>query len=103
MTPDPWYPDPCRYVLGYLEHTGQVRRGDRVWQLGFGSGFKVNSAVWKALRTVCAWGGACMQQHHLEGTTYDVGGEGQGGGLSSKHCVYGDGGWVGGGGGAHIV
>jgi hypothetical protein len=28
-----------------------VRRGERVWQIGFGSGFKCNSAVWRALRT----------------------------------------------------
>ena len=42
----------CRYVLGFMEHQGLVRRGDRVWQIGFGSGFKCNSAVWKALNTV---------------------------------------------------
>lgn len=40
----------CRYVLAYLESVRGVRRGDRVWQMGFGSGFKCNSAVWKALR-----------------------------------------------------
>ena len=52
-------------MLGYLEHTGQVRRGDRVWQLGFGSGFKVNSVVWKALRTVCVWGGGMNNLHTM--------------------------------------
>jgi hypothetical protein len=41
--------DVCRYVLSYIESQG-VRRGDRIWQLGFGSGFKCNSAVWKAKR-----------------------------------------------------
>lgn len=40
------------YELQYIEHAGRVRRGDRVWQIAFGSGFKCNSAVWEALRTV---------------------------------------------------
>jgi len=37
-------------VLAYLESQVGVRRGQRVWQLGFGSGFKCNSAVWRSLR-----------------------------------------------------
>ncbi|KAJ3673659.1 hypothetical protein LUZ60_005651 [Juncus effusus] len=40
------------YELAYLEAKGKVRAGDRVWQLAFGSGFKCNSAVWKAVRRV---------------------------------------------------
>lgn len=40
----------CRYVLAYIESYKGVKAGDRVWQLGFGSGFKVNSAVWVAKR-----------------------------------------------------
>ncbi|MQM16726.1 hypothetical protein Taro_049687, partial [Colocasia esculenta] len=40
------------YELAYLEAKGKVRRGDRIWQLAFGSGFKCNSAVWKAMRRV---------------------------------------------------
>ncbi|KAG6527986.1 3-ketoacyl-CoA synthase 10-like [Zingiber officinale] len=40
------------YELAYLEAKGHVRRGDRVWQIAFGSGFKCNSAVWKAMRRV---------------------------------------------------
>jgi 3-ketoacyl-CoA synthase len=40
------------YELQYIEHAGRVRRGDRVWQIAFGSGFKCNSAVWEALRDV---------------------------------------------------
>ncbi|KAL6005718.1 inositol polyphosphate kinase kcs1 [Asimina triloba] len=40
------------YELAYTEAKGRVRKGDRVWQIGFGSGFKCNSAVWKALREV---------------------------------------------------
>jgi 3-ketoacyl-CoA synthase len=50
-----------RYVLAYIETFRGVKRGDRVWQLGFGSGFKCNSAVWKANRAVrdrhAAWEG----------------------------------------------
>ncbi|KAL6845981.1 hypothetical protein ACP4OV_023429 [Aristida adscensionis] len=34
------------YQLAYLEAKGRVRRGDRVWQLGVGSGLKANSLVW---------------------------------------------------------
>ncbi|XP_021741629.1 3-ketoacyl-CoA synthase 11-like [Chenopodium quinoa] len=40
------------YELAYSEAKGRMRKGDRVWQIAFGSGFKCNSAVWKALRTV---------------------------------------------------
>jgi len=37
------------YELAYLEKTGAVRAGHQIWQIAFGSGFKCNSAVWKAL------------------------------------------------------
>lgn len=40
------------YELAYTEAKGRVKKGDKVWQLGFGSGFKCNSIVWRALRTV---------------------------------------------------
>ncbi|CAL8469239.1 g8780 [Coccomyxa elongata] len=40
------------YVLANIETKGGVRRGDRVWQIAFGSGFKCNSAIWRALRHV---------------------------------------------------
>ncbi|KAK8959508.1 3-ketoacyl-CoA synthase 4 [Platanthera guangdongensis] len=40
------------YELAYIEAKGRMRRGNRVWQIAFGSGFKCNSAVWQALRNV---------------------------------------------------
>ena len=42
----PWY------ELAYTEAKGRVRKGDRIWQIAFGSGFKCNSAVWRAMRAV---------------------------------------------------
>ncbi|VFQ85515.1 unnamed protein product [Cuscuta campestris] len=40
------------YEMSYIEAKGRMKRGDRVWQIGFGSGFKCNSAVWKCNRTI---------------------------------------------------
>ncbi|ERM97122.1 3-ketoacyl-CoA synthase 7 [Amborella trichopoda] len=37
------------YELCYLEAKGKVKRGDKIWQIAFGSGFKCNSAVWKCI------------------------------------------------------
>ncbi|MCO5583568.1 hypothetical protein L7F22_037479 [Adiantum nelumboides] len=42
------------YELAYIEAKGRICRGDRIWQIGFGSGFKCNSAVWRALRHIPA-------------------------------------------------
>lgn len=42
------------YELGYIEAKGRMKKGDRVWQIAFGSGFKCNSAIWKCNRTIKA-------------------------------------------------
>ena len=40
------------YELNYIESKGRMKRGDRVWQIAFGSGFKCNSAVWRCNRSI---------------------------------------------------
>nr|KJB82945.1 hypothetical protein B456_013G221500 [Gossypium raimondii] len=40
------------YELAYLEAKERVKRGDRIWQIAFGSGFKCNSVVWRSMRRV---------------------------------------------------
>ncbi|CAN6843761.1 hypothetical protein Bca4012_049677 [Brassica carinata] len=40
------------YELSYIESKGRMRRGYRVWQIAFGSGFKCNYAVWKCNRKI---------------------------------------------------
>eukprot|EP00884_Botryococcus_braunii_P014067 jgi/Botrbrau1/22661/Bobra.0132s0007.1 len=40
------------YAWSYIETEQGVKKGDRLWQLGFGSGFKCCSATWTALRDI---------------------------------------------------
>ncbi|KAK6161421.1 hypothetical protein DH2020_004802 [Rehmannia glutinosa] len=40
------------YILAYAEAKGRIIKGHRIWQIAFGSGFKCNSAVWRALKTI---------------------------------------------------
>ena len=55
------------YVLANIETTRGVRRGDRVWQIAFGSGFKCNSAVWTAMRAVNTQHAAWAEEAEEEG------------------------------------
>ncbi|CAN0914150.1 3-ketoacyl-CoA synthase 5 [Linum grandiflorum] len=60
------------YSLGYLEAKGRIKEGDRVWQIGFGSGFKCNSAVWKCISRTKSdhWNvwSDCIHQYPVEVT-----------------------------------
>ncbi|KAK1279685.1 3-ketoacyl-CoA synthase 7 [Acorus gramineus] len=40
------------YALCYLEAKGRVKKGDKVWQVAFGSGFMCNSAVWECVSDI---------------------------------------------------
>ncbi|XP_073029083.1 3-ketoacyl-CoA synthase 20-like [Primulina eburnea] len=40
------------YELAYLEAKGRISEGDKTWQIAFGSGFKCNSTIWRALRRI---------------------------------------------------
>ncbi|KAI4982458.1 hypothetical protein ZWY2020_022950 [Hordeum vulgare] len=57
------------YELAYIEAKGRMRRGDRVWMIGFGSGFKCNSVVWKCIvpapNTNGPWAG-CIHRYPVQ-------------------------------------
>ncbi|XP_038683089.1 3-ketoacyl-CoA synthase 5-like [Tripterygium wilfordii] len=40
------------YELAYIEAKERVKKGDKVWQLGMGTGPKCNSVVWECLRPI---------------------------------------------------
>jgi 3-ketoacyl-CoA synthase len=49
------------YEADWIERFGRLRRGDRILQIAFGSGFKCNSAVWIALRVDASKCGVSLQ------------------------------------------
>jgi len=38
------------YELQFIERSGRMKKGDRIWQIALGSGFKCNSAVWERIK-----------------------------------------------------
>ncbi|KAE8796277.1 3-ketoacyl-CoA synthase 5 [Hordeum vulgare] len=54
------------YEMAYIEAKGRMSKGDRVWMIGFGSGFHCVSAVWECIRPADepdkAWAG-CIRQY----------------------------------------
>lgn len=50
------------YVLSNIETKQGVKKGERIWQIAFGSGFKCNSAVWRAVRDVNDRHGAWLEE-----------------------------------------
>jgi len=55
------------YEVEWIERFGNLKRGDRVLQVAFGSGFKCNSAVWVALRVDKSKCGVPLKNTHQEG------------------------------------
>jgi 3-ketoacyl-CoA synthase len=47
------------YQLAYIDAKGRIKKGERVWMIGFGSGYKCISVVWKCIqatqRSDMAW------------------------------------------------
>ncbi|GAB2289640.1 hypothetical protein Dimus_023946 [Dionaea muscipula] len=43
------------YELAYSEAKGRIKKGDLVWQMAYGSGFKCSSVIWRAIAAVDRW------------------------------------------------
>ena len=57
------------YELAYIEAKGRMHKNDRVWMVGFGAGFKCNSAIWECIRPAGevdkAWAG-CINKYPMD-------------------------------------
>ena len=40
------------YELAYAEAKGRIKKGNRLWQIAFGSGFKCSSVIWQAMKNI---------------------------------------------------
>eukprot|EP00927_Polykrikos_kofoidii_P067170 TRINITY_DN6268_c0_g2_i1.p1 TRINITY_DN6268_c0_g2~~TRINITY_DN6268_c0_g2_i1.p1 ORF type:complete len:571 (-),score=84.06 TRINITY_DN6268_c0_g2_i1:151-1863(-) len=64
------------YEAEWIERFGNLRRGDRILQVAFGSGFKCNSAVWITLRVDRSKQGVpikvCHRNRNVEESTESV-------------------------------
>ncbi|XP_060197717.1 3-ketoacyl-CoA synthase 20-like [Lycium barbarum] len=40
------------YELAYSEAKGRIKKGDKIWQMAYGSGFKCSSVIWRTIRNV---------------------------------------------------
>ncbi|XP_062232850.1 3-ketoacyl-CoA synthase 5-like [Phragmites australis] len=57
------------YELGYIDAKSRLQKGDRVWMIGFGSGFKCNSVVWECIQSASNIDGPwadCIHQYPLD-------------------------------------
>ncbi|GJN29081.1 hypothetical protein PR202_gb17273 [Eleusine coracana subsp. coracana] len=58
------------YELGYIDAKNRMRKGDRIWMIGFGSGFKCNSVVWQCIETTSSFDGPWADSIHQYPVAY---------------------------------